>query len=61
MIAMSPTRTSPDLTWFNDAKFGVLWFNVPEAVCQPLGTAIKLELDGSLDLYTGKGQVITQN
>ncbi len=52
-------RVSGGAEWANIP--GVLWLTIPEAACQPLGTAIKLELDGPLDLYTGKGQVITQN
>jgi alpha-L-fucosidase len=40
---------------------GVLWLTVPESVCQPLGTVLKLELEGPLDLCTDEGKVITQN
>jgi alpha-L-fucosidase len=52
-------RVSGGASWANIP--GVLWLNVPEAVCQPLGTAIKLDLDSPLDLCTDKGHVITQN
>jgi hypothetical protein len=40
---------------------GVLWLTVPESAIGPHGAAIKLELEGPLDLYTGAGQTITQN
>lgn len=40
---------------------GVLWLNAPASAIAPHATAIKLELEGALDLYTGRGQVITQN
>ncbi|MEI6197259.1 MAG: alpha-L-fucosidase [Verrucomicrobiota bacterium] len=52
-------RISGGASWANIP--GVLWLTVPESACQPLGTALKLELEGPLDLYTGEGQVITQN
>lgn len=52
-------RTSGGAVWANIP--GVLWITLPEAACRPLGTAIKVELAGPLDLYEGHGQVIQQN
>ncbi len=46
-------------TWMNLP--GTLWIDVPEELCHPLGTVLKLELDGPLDLYRGAGEVVTQN
>ncbi len=40
---------------------GVLWLGVPETAIAPLGSIIKLELEGPLDLYTGHGGAVTQN
>jgi len=40
---------------------GVLTIEVPESVLDPDATVIKVELEGSLDLYTGSGQIITAN
>ena len=33
---------------------GVLWIDVPEAALDPIATVIKVELEGPLDLFTGK-------
>ena len=52
-------RVSGGASWANIP--GVLWLTMPHSACQPLGTALKLEFDEPLDLYTGHGQVITQN
>jgi len=54
-----PRRLSGGASWANIP--GVLWLTVPESVCHPLGTAIKLELEGPLDLCIDKGKAITQN
>jgi len=40
---------------------GVLWLTLPAEAQHPHATVIKLEFDEPLDLYTGHGQVITQN
>lgn len=40
---------------------GILWLHLPEAALDPLGTVVKLELEGPLDLYVGAGAVVTQN
>jgi alpha-L-fucosidase len=40
---------------------GVLWIQVPAAACHPLGTVVKIELHGPLDVLAGEGQVVTQN
>ena len=40
---------------------GVLWINVPAEACHPLGTVVRIQLEGPLDLHSGKGQVVTQN
>ncbi len=40
---------------------GVLWLTVPDAALRDHATVLKLEFDTPLDLYTGHGQVITQN
>ncbi|MCX7003751.1 MAG: alpha-L-fucosidase, partial [bacterium] len=54
-----PRRLSGGADWAGIPA--VLWLTVPDATCDPLGTVLRLELDGPLDLYTGHGQVITQN
>ena len=54
-----PYRLSGGAAWAGIP--GVLWVTVPEAVCDPCGTVLKIELEGPLDLYIGHGQVITQN
>ena len=54
-----PYRRSGGATWAGIP--GVLWINVPEAACRPLGTVVRLELDGPLDLFSSQGQAITQN
>jgi alpha-L-fucosidase len=40
---------------------GVLWISVPDEACDPLGTVVKVELDGPLDFYAGEGQIVSQN
>lgn len=40
---------------------GVLWINVPEDALHPHATVLKIELDGSLDLYHGSGHAIESN
>jgi alpha-L-fucosidase len=35
---------------------GVLWIDVPPEAVDPNATVVKLELDGPVDLYTGKGR-----
>ena len=40
---------------------GVLWINVPAEACNPLGSVVKVELEGPLDFYASEGQVVTQN
>jgi alpha-L-fucosidase len=52
-------RISGGASWANIP--GVLWLSVPDAALCPHATVIKLEFDAPLDLYTGHGQVITQN
>ncbi len=54
-----PHRVSGGALWAGIP--GVLWITVPEAVCDPCGTVLKIELEGALDLYTGSGTVVTQN
>jgi len=54
-----PRRLSGGADWAGIPA--TLWLTVPDAACDPLGTVLSLELDGPLDLYTGHGQVITQN
>jgi alpha-L-fucosidase len=40
---------------------GVLCIAVPSNVLDEYATALKVELDGPLDLYSGNGDVITMN
>ncbi len=40
---------------------GMLWIDVPEQTLDPDATVIKLELEGTLDLYTGSGDTATFN
>jgi alpha-L-fucosidase len=40
---------------------GVLWVDVPETVLDSHTTVLKVELEGALDLYSGSGDVVTQN
>ncbi len=40
---------------------GVLWIDVPQDVLDPSCTALKVELEGPVQLYRGEGQVITAN
>lgn len=47
-----PWRVSGGADWANIP--GVLWLTVPESACRPHGTVLRLELEGTLDLYTGK-------
>jgi alpha-L-fucosidase len=54
-----PCRLSGGAAWAGIP--GVLWITVPPEAIARHGTAIQLELEGPLDLYTGHGQVITQN
>ena len=52
-------RISGGAGWANIP--GVLWLTLPDTALRPHATVIKLEFDAPLDLYTGHGQVITQN
>jgi alpha-L-fucosidase len=52
-------RKSGGASWANIP--GVLCLTVPDTAVRPHATVIKLEFDAPLDLYTGHGQVITQN
>ena len=52
-------RISGGAGWANIP--GVLWLSLPDATICPHATVIKLEFDAPLDLYTGHGQVISQN
>jgi alpha-L-fucosidase len=40
---------------------GVVWLTVPAEACNPLATIVELELEGTLKVHHGEGQVITQN
>ncbi|MCL6460090.1 MAG: alpha-L-fucosidase [Gorillibacterium sp.] len=40
---------------------GTLWVNLPEVELDPLTTVIRIRLDSPLELYFGKGKVITSN
>jgi len=40
---------------------GTIWIEMDEKNMDPFATVIKVELDGKLDLYRGKGQVIDSN
>lgn len=40
---------------------GITWLGVPSESIAPMGSVIKLVLDGPLDLYTGAGAAIEQN
>jgi len=40
---------------------GVLWVDVPEEAMDRLGTVVRVELEGKLDLYTGAGDKVTFN
>jgi alpha-L-fucosidase len=57
--AQLPRRVSGGAGWMNIP--GVCWLTVPEGALGRHPTGIKLELEGPLDLYTGHGQVVTQN
>ncbi len=54
-----PHRVSGGASWAGVP--GVLWLTPPATASNAHATVIKLELDGPLSLYTGHGQVITQN
>ena len=45
--------------WFNIP--GLLWIDLPQEYCDPVATAVKIELEGPVDLYREAGQVITNN
>ena len=40
---------------------GVLWIDVPETALDTHATVLKIELEGTLDLYTGSGHAIESN
>ncbi|MBR2264503.1 MAG: hypothetical protein IJ917_09230 [Firmicutes bacterium] len=40
---------------------GVLWIDLKPEDTDPNMTVIKIELDGTLQLYRGAGQAITEN
>ncbi|MEZ5275302.1 MAG: alpha-L-fucosidase [Opitutaceae bacterium] len=40
---------------------GVTWVDLPSERIDPLATAVKLEFEEPLDLYTGAGDTVTQN
>ena len=54
-----PSRKVGGASWANIP--GVLWVDVPESALDRNATVLKIELDGPLDLYGGRGQVIEQN
>jgi len=54
-----PHRVSGGASWAGVP--GVVWLDLKNIAPTPHATVIKLELDGPLSLYTGHGQVITQN
>ncbi len=52
-------RESGGASWANIP--GVLWLTLPARTPNPHGTVLKLEFEQPLRLYTGHGEVITQN
>ncbi|MDR3692298.1 MAG: alpha-L-fucosidase [Fimbriimonas sp.] len=35
---------------------GILWIDIPESIIDPNSTVVKLEFDGEIDIYQGKGR-----
>lgn len=54
-----PHRISGGAGW--SGAPGTLWIAMPERGLDPLGTVLRIELEGPLDLYTGAGLVVTAN